>query len=159
MAPASTSVPSIAFTTKPFDALTPAELYEALTLRQDVFGVEQNCVYNDCDGADPKALHILGRDASGALVAYARVFGAGVKYAEASIGRVVTSRTARRTGAGRALMKRAIDDTRAGAPGAAIRIGAQRYVEAFYGSLGFVIAGEPYLEDGIPHVEMVLGPA
>jgi ElaA protein len=146
----------ISFATKWFGELTAQELYDALTLRQQVFCVEQNCVYNDCDGADPLAAHLLGRAPSGELVAYARLFACGIKYSEASIGRVVTSLSARRTGIGRALMVRAIVDTRRLAPGATIRIGAQRYIERFYASLGFVVASEPYLEDGIPHVEMLL---
>ncbi len=151
-------IASLVFDTKPFDALTLVELYEALALRQEVFGVEQSCVYNDLDGADVKAVHLFGRGAARDLVAYARLFVPGVKYTEASIGRVVTTRASRGTGAGKLLMLRAIHDTRALAPAAAIRIGAQRYVEGFYASLGFVVASAPYLEDGIPHVEMTLAP-
>ena len=145
----------IRFTLKPFAALSPAELYDLLALRQRVFVVEQACAYLDCDGKDPAALHLLGRDACGALVAYARLLPPGVSFAEAAVGRVVIERAARRSGFGRALMNEAIARARE-AFGGPLRIGAQRYLERFYGELGFVTEGEPYLEDGIPHIEMVL---
>lgn len=125
-----------------------------LRLRSLVFVVEQNCVFLDLDGNDAKALHLLSR-VDGRLVAYARLFAPGDSYAESAIGRVVSHPDARKTGAGRALMTRAIEECKARWPGP-IRIGAQRYLERFYGSLGFVPAGEPYLEDGIPHIEMLL---
>ena len=144
----------------PFAALTPAELYAALQLRALVFVVEQACVFLEPDGADADAHHLLGWAAPGGggaplLGAYARLFAPGVKYAEASIGRVVTHPAVRRGGMGRALMREAIHRVGELAPGAPVRIGAQRYLEAFYGSLGFEIASAPYDEDGIPHVEMV----
>ena len=103
----------IRFTLKPFDALSPAELYDLLTLRQRVFVVEQACAYLDCDGKDPAALHLIGRDARGALVAYARLLPPGVSFAEAAIGRVVTDPATRRAGRGRALMDEAIARARA----------------------------------------------
>ncbi len=149
---------SLAWTVRPFAALSASELYELLALRQRVFVVEQNCAYVDCDGKDLRAHHLLGRDATGALVAYARLLPPGVSFAEASIGRVVTDGAARRFGYGRALMHEAIARTRALFGGGPIRIGAQRYLERFYGELGFRTEGEPYDEDGIPHVEMVLAP-
>lgn len=141
----------------PFAELTAPELYEALALRQIVFVVEQTCAYLDCDGKDDKALHLMGRDDHGKLVAYARLLPAGVSFAEASIGRVVTHPGVRRTGAGKALMFEAIARTRAAFGAGPIRIGAQRYLERFYGELGFEVASAPYDEDGIPHVEMLLG--
>jgi ElaA protein len=143
----------------PYAALTLDELYALLQLRQRVFVVEQTCPYLDADGSDADAWHLLGwtRDAAGApmLGAYARLFGPGVKYAEASIGRVVSNPAARRAGLGRALMREAIARVGELAPGTPIRIGAQRYLERFYESFGFVVAGPPYDEDGIEHVEMV----
>lgn len=139
----------------PFTDLTVTELYELLALRQLVFVVEQRCVYLDCDGKDQLATHLLGRDESGQLVAYARLLAPGVSFAEASIGRVVTHPSVRRTGAGRALMLEAIARTRAMFGERPIRIGAQRYLERFYGALGFEIAGAPYDDDGIPHIEML----
>lgn len=140
----------------PFTDLSVSELYELLALRQLVFVVEQTCPYLDCDGKDHLATHLLGRDESGKLVAYARLFPPGVSFAEASIGRVVTHPSVRRTGGGRALMREAIARTRGTFGEGPIRIGAQRYLERFYGELGFEIASAPYDEDGIPHVEMLL---
>jgi ElaA protein len=140
----------------PFPDLSATELYEALALRQLVFVVEQTCAYLDCDGKDLVATHLLGRDEGGQLVAYARLLPPGVSFAEASIGRVATHPSVRRTGAGRALMREAIARTRTLFGEGPIRIGAQRYLERFYGELGFEIAGPPYDEDGIPHVEMLL---
>ncbi len=143
----------------PYRDLTLDELYAILQLRQRVFIVEQTCPFLDADGADDRAWHLMGwtEDAEGRpmLGAYVRLFAPGAMYAEASIGRVVTHPAARRGGLGRALMQRALREVAALAPGAPVRIGAQRYLEAFYGSLGFVAEGNGYIEDGIPHVEMV----
>jgi ElaA protein len=145
----------------PYHELTLDELYALLQLRQRVFVVEQTCPFLDADGADDRAWHLLGwtRDADGwpLLGAYARLFAPGAMYAEASIGRVVTHPAVRRGGMGRALMREAIARVAELAPGAPVRIGAQRYLERFYESLGFVIAGPEYDEDGIPHVEMLRG--
>lgn len=141
-----------------FDALTVRELYDVLRLRQRVFVVEQNCPYLDADGDDPKAMHLLGwRDGEdGAqLVAYTRVFPSGVKYPEASLGRVVSDPDARGAGYGRLVVTEAIRRLEALAPGTPIRIGAQAYLERFYITLGFRTVSEMYLEDDIPHVEMV----
>lgn len=149
-------MPTLTWTLTPFAELSPQRLYEALALRQRVFVVEQACAYLDCDGHDPSALHLLGSDDRGVLVAYARLLPPGTTYREASIGRVVTDASVRRAGAGRALMREAIARARA-TWGGPIRIGAQRYLERFYRELGFVPDGEPYDEDGIPHVRMVLG--
>ena len=121
-----------------------------------MFVVEQTCPYLDADGKDARALHLFGRDAAGVLVAYARLFPAGACYAEAVIGLVVTHPSVRRTGIGRVLMREAIAAVRARFGGGPIRIGAQRYLERFYGELGFVVASAPYDEDGIPHIEMLL---
>lgn len=151
------------WTLAPWATLDRDALYAALRLRSAVFVVEQQCVFLDLDGEDDRAHHLLGwtTDADGRplLGAYARLFRPGVKYAEASIGRVVSDPAVRRTGAGRALMRAAlehlVDGPDALAPGAPVRIGAQRYLERFYGSFGFVTDGPPYDEDGIAHVEMV----
>jgi ElaA protein len=150
-----TRVPPPQWLLKPFDALTPSELYDALALRQRVFVVEQRCAYLDCDGLDRAALHLLGRASDGALVAYARLLPPGVAYAEGAIGRVVTDTGVRGTGLGRALMREAIARMRSAYPGA-LQIGAQAHLQRFYGELGFVTVGEPYEEDGIPHVHMLL---
>ncbi len=138
----------------PFDELSPRELHDLFQLRAAVFVVEQKCPFQDVDGADPACWHLLGRRA-GELVAYCRLVPPGVKYAEPSIGRVVTSEAARRTGSGRELMREAMVRADELWPGKPIRIGAQRYLERFYGGYGFVKASEPYDEDGIMHIEMV----
>jgi ElaA protein len=143
----------------PYAALTLDALYALLQLRSRVFVVEQACPFLDADGDDDRAWHLLGwstgPDGRPLLAAYARLFAPGVKYAEASVGRVVTHPAARRTGAGRALMTEALARLGAIAPGAPVRIGAQQYLERFYGSFGFVRDGDDYLEDDIVHVEMV----
>lgn len=140
---------------KSFEALTASELYAILHLRSEVFVVEQNCVYQDLDNADQKALHLMGTDEDGRLLAYTRIFGPGIKFAEASIGRVVTSPLARGTGAGRALMERSISELQQHFGMVPIRIGAQQYLQRFYTSLGFVQTSDTYMEDGIPHIEML----
>jgi ElaA protein len=139
-------------------ALDREALYEALELRQLVFVVEQTCPYLDCDDRDREACHLFGRRANGELVAYARLFAPGVYYAEAAIGRVVTHPDARGEGFGKLLMNEAAERLRAKHGPVAIRIGAQRYLERFYGELGYVISGAPYMEDGIPHIQMVRRP-
>jgi ElaA protein len=139
-----------------FDALTASELYEVVTLRQEVFVVEQNCAYRDCDGLDPAAFHLLGRTTDGLLAAYARVLPPGSAFAEAAFGRVVTHPRVRGSGYGRELVREAIRRTGASFAGP-IRIGAQQRLVRFYAQFGFVTASAPYDEDGIPHVEMLLG--
>jgi ElaA protein len=138
----------------PFSALTAQELYEMLQLRSEVFVVEQACPFQDMDGADQKAMHLLGVKA-GRLVAYARCFSAGEKFAEASIGRVVTHMSARGDGIGHVLMKEAVASLARHWGMQPIRIGAQARLEKFYNQHGFVQNGQPYIEDGIPHIEML----
>lgn len=139
---------------KPFDELTPAQLYAILRLRNEVFVVEQNCVFQDADNKDPYCNHLMLFNA-GELMAYARIVPAGVAYEEMSIGRVVTSPKARGTGAGRVLMTKAIELCYEILGPGPIRIGAQCYIKNFYASLGFVETGDPYDEDGILHIEMI----
>ena len=137
-----------------FDALTLSQLYAVLQLRSEVFVVEQACVFQDMDGADAQAMHLLGTS-GGQLLAYARCFAAGVKFKEASIGRLITRSELRGSGAGHVLVSRAIDSvTRQWGP-QAIRIGAQARLESFYRQHGFETTGEPYIEDGISHIEML----
>lgn len=140
---------------KKFDELSPAELYAIMRLRNEVFVVEQNCVYQDADGKDPGSWHLAGWDHEN-LVAYTRIIPPGISYKEASIGRVVTSPRYRGTGAGRELMKQSISKVFSQFGCTVIRIGAQLYLTGFYQSLGFIQTGDEYLEDGIPHIEMVL---
>ena len=139
---------------KSFEELTTAELYAILHLRSEVFVIEQNCAYQDLDYSDQKALHLMGTDDNGVLLAYTRIFGPGIKYTEASIGRVVTSPLARGKGAGRELMERSIAELQQHYGKIPIKIGAQQYLQKFYGALGFEQTSEMYLEDGIPHIEM-----
>lgn len=136
-----------------FDELSPREVHDIFQARIEVFVVEQKCVFQDLDGIDPECWHLTGFE--GPLVAYCRLVPPGTKFAEPSIGRVLTAGSARRSGAGRELMRRAVDHAGRLWPGRALRIGAQKYLEHFYGEFGFVTASEPYDEDGIPHVEMV----
>jgi ElaA protein len=138
-----------------WSALTIDELYRILALRQRVFVVEQNCPYLDCDDWDQRAFHLWSDAGTTNVGAYLRVFAPGVKYAEASLGRVVTAPEARRTGMGRALVAEGIARVEAAHGRVPIRIGAQLYLERFYGDAGFVRVSDEYLEDGIPHIEMV----
>ena len=137
-----------------FDELTTTELYAVLQLRSEVFVVEQACIFQDMDGADAQAMHLLG-DLQGTLVAYARCFEAGIKFAEASIGRIVTRPGMRGSGAGHALVEKAIGCLSVASRAPAIRIGAQARLNAFYRQHGFVTSGPVYLEDGIAHIEML----
>ena len=137
-----------------FAELGVDNLYDALALRCRVFILEQG-PYLDPDGIDRDAWHLLGRDGSGVLQAYLRVVDPGVKYAEPSIGRVITAPEARGAGLGRALFAQGVQRCEAAWPGQGIRISAQAHLEDLYGSYGFTRVGEPYLEDNIPHLEMV----
>ena len=137
-----------------FDALTLPELYAVLQLRSEVFVVEQACVFQDMDGADTAAMHLLGTS-GGQLVAYARCFAAGMKFKEASIGRLITRSELRGSGAGHVLLRRALASVTQQWGPQAIRIGAQARLENFYRQHGFETTGEPYIEDGIPHIEML----
>jgi len=141
----------------PFDQLTVREVHDLYQARVGVFVVEQTCPFQDVDGIDADCWHLLGRATAngGPLLAYCRLVPPGVKYEEPSIGRVLTTKEGRGTGAGRALMEEAIARAEALWPGRTIRIGAQQYLEKFYGSLGFARVSEPYDEDGIMHIEML----
>lgn len=140
-----------------FDSLSVHELQAIYRARQHVFVIEQQCIYQDVDGADAVSFHLAawGRETEMPL-AYARVVSPGVKYAEPSIGRVLTTDAARGTGLGRELVRRAIRHCGEIHPGLGIRISAQSRLERFYGEFGFIVQGERYLEDGIPHTEMLL---
>lgn len=139
---------------KKFDELSPLELYSILQLRNEVFVVEQNCVFQDADNKDQLSYHLMGWKED-VLVAYTRIIPAGVAYAEASIGRVVTSPAIRKTGLGKELMQVSLEKIYQLFGNITVRIGAQLYLEKFYSSLGFQSTGKQYLEDGIPHVEMI----
>ena len=140
---------------KSFNDLTPEELYNILKLRSEVFVVEQNCVYLDTDDKDQQSFHLSGWNEND-LVVYARILPPGLAFEEASIGRVVTNPTYRKTGSGRLLMQHAIEKTLLQFAVSEIKIGAQLYLLSFYSSLGFKQSGPEYLEDGIPHIKMTL---
>jgi len=139
-----------------FDTLTIPELYAILQLRSKVFVVEQQCVYQDMDGKDRKAMHLWCSDQQNNCIAYCRLLPPGISYTEASIGRVVTDPDHRKGGMGRLLMEKAIAVLTEEKREPAIRISAQEYLQRFYESLGFARVSESYLEDGIPHIEMLL---
>jgi ElaA protein len=141
---------------KKFDDLTPHELYAVLQLRNEVFVVEQNCVFQDADDKDQQCFHLMGWEEK-KLAAYTRIAPAGICYEETSIGRVVTSPSARRKGFGRDLMQQSIHTVYSlfGAE-TSIKIGAQLYLKKFYESLGFAQTSDVYIEDGIEHIEMLL---
>jgi ElaA protein len=139
-----------------FDELSVFELQAIYMARQQVFSIEQACAYLDADGFDEASWHLAAWSPGHKVpLAYARVVHPGQKYAEPSIGRVITTAAARGTGLGRELMQRAIDCCTEAFPGQGIRISAQTRLEPFYAGLGFVAVGPPYLEDGIPHTEML----
>jgi ElaA protein len=139
---------------KAFDSLTPVELYSILQLRNEVFVVEQNCVYQDCDDKDQQSYHFMGWQQN-KLVAYTRLIPGGVAFAEISIGRVVTSRSIRGTKIGKQLMQRSIEKLHELFGKIPIKIGAQLYLKGFYESLGFIKCSDLYLEDGIEHIKMI----
>ena len=137
-----------------FNELSQYELYAILRLRSEVFVVEQNCVFLDMDDKDQKCWHICGWDDQ-KLVAYTRLVPPGAAYEQASIGRVVTSPSVRRTGIGKELMEYSIEKTFSLFGKNNIKIGAQLYLKNFYESLGFRQSSDVYLEDGIEHIEMI----
>ena len=140
---------------KKFSELSVADLYELLRLRSLIFHVEQNCAYCDLDNKDQNALHLMGYDEKSNLVAYARILPAGISYKEVSIGRVVTAAGYRGKGAGKEIMKASLKIIQELYGNVPVRIGAQCYLDKFYRELGFVPQGDQYLEDNIPHIEML----
>jgi ElaA protein len=153
-----TAKPSVAWAWKRFADLAGAELYAVLAARAAVFIVEQSCAFQDVDGFDPYAWHLLGwtgpeRDRT--LCAYLRLIEPGRKYREPSIGRVLTTGAFRGLGFGREAMREGLARAAELYPGLAVRIAAQQRLERFYATMGFSIASEPYEEDGILHVDMV----
>lgn len=142
---------------KTFRDLSPDELYKILRLRNEVFVVEQQCSYQDADNKDQHCNHLMLLK-NGILVAYARLVPAGLSFSEVSIGRVLTASEVRGTGAGKVLMQLAIEKCHELFGEVAIRIGAQTYAKDFYAALGFKETGITYLEDDIPHMEMVIDP-
>ncbi|TLP80712.1 GNAT family N-acetyltransferase [Maribacter sp. ACAM166] len=139
---------------KKFSELSIEELYSLLQLRSDIFVVEQDCVYQDLDGKDSKALHILGM-MNGKVVAYTRIFKPGDYFKESSIGRVAVHKEHRKIGYGKEIMDASIKAVEEIFHKNKIKLSAQTYLTKFYNELGFKSIGEGYLEDGIPHIQMV----
>ncbi len=139
---------------KPFNTLTPDELYSILKLRIEVFVIEQNCVFQDCDDKDQESYHYMGWQKN-KLVAYTRLMPAGLAYEEISIGRVVTSPIVRHSHIGKELMSNSIEKLHELFGKLSIKIGAQLYLKRFYESLGFIQCSKIYLEDGIKHIKMI----
>jgi ElaA protein len=140
---------------KSFDQLSSSELYKIMQLRAEVFIVEQNCPYQDADGKDPKSFHLMGYNHNHELVVYSRILPQNISYAEISIGRVVSSPKVRGTGAGRLLMEKSLSVIKEKFGNVSVKIGAQAYLKKFYEDFGFVQTSKEYMEDGIPHIEMV----
>ena len=140
---------------KAFEALTTLEFHHIAQLRSKVFVVEQNCVYQDLDGKDFRAFHCFATDAEGQVMAYTRIFAPGDYFEQASIGRVVVDPSNRTSGLGRVLMQKSLEQIERNFGKTPVKIGAQKYLRAFYESLGFEVVGEEYLEDGIPHFHML----
>jgi ElaA protein len=139
---------------KKFDELLPYELYSILQLRNEVFVVEQNCVFQDADNKDQGSYHLMGWNDK-MLIAYSRVIPEGVAYDLPSIGRVVTSPSIRGNGTGRLLMEESIKAANKIFGNVPIKLGAQLYLKKFYESFGFTQSSDIYLEDGIQHIEMI----
>lgn len=137
-----------------FEDFNVQEIYEVLKLRCEVFVVEQDCVYQDLDGKDNKALHILGYE-DGLLIAYARCFDAGIYFEEAAIGRILVRDNYRKLGYGHQITKAAINVVTTKLKADKIKLSAQTYLVTFYETHGFKTIGERYLEDGIPHIGMI----
>ncbi|MGL5175274.1 MAG: GNAT family N-acetyltransferase [Cetobacterium sp.] len=140
---------------KKFDELSSSELYEILKVRAEVFVVEQNCPYNDVDGKDYKSTHIMIKK-NDAIAAYIRTIPAGISYETSSFGRVLVSKEFRGEGLAKLIVEAAIKQLFEIEKVDAITIGAQHYLEKFYSSFGFKTISEVYLEDDIPHVDMLL---
>jgi ElaA protein len=143
---------------KAWGELDRDEVYAILALRQRVFIVEQTCPYLDADGVDAACRHLWAVGPDGAMLAYLRIVPAGVKFAEASLGRVITAPEARGTGLGKALIAEGLARLARTYGPVPVRIGAQKYLERFYGDFGFVRSSDDYDEDGIVHLEMLWTP-
>ena len=150
---ANASIP-IDWSVKHFGELSLTELHDLLAARVEVFVVEQNCAFQDIDGRDLDAWHLLGKCQENTVAAYSRILAPGTIYREPSIGRIITTSSFRGRNLGRELLRRSIDFCRAKHP-LPIRIAAQLRLEKFYEEFDFVRAGPVYLEDGIEHIEML----
>jgi ElaA protein len=139
---------------KTFEELSKLELYELLKLRAEIFVVEQDCVYNDLDDRDQFGMHVIGR-INNEIAAYARVLPVNIRFQEVSIGRVVVASKHRGRSLGKNIMQTCINYVYSDGNNDNIRISAQCYLKRFYSELGFEVVSEEYLEDNIPHIEML----
>ena len=146
---------NITFYTKVFETLTCTELYEFLQLRSEIFVVEQNCPYQDLDNVDLYCTHVMGYYEN-KLIAYGRIVPPKVKYSDASLGRIVVKKEYRKHKLGKKLIEFILSELKMKFPNEKIRISAQSYLLDFYKDFGFIQVSEEYLEDAIPHCEMVL---
>lgn len=142
------------FKLKRFNELTVEELYKLLRVRNEVFVVEQNCVYQDCDNKDYGAYHLFCEDGN-EVVGCLRILNRGVSYDEVSIGRVLVKESYRHTGLSREMMLKALRFIEEELKETEVRISAQVYIKKFYENVGFKAISEEYLEDNIPHVQML----
>ena len=140
---------------KTFDNLSNTEIYKILRLRSEVFVVEQECIYQDIDNKDKKAVHIFLKEKN-EIIAYSRVFKEKEYFENPSIGRVVVANKRRMYGVGKKIMNISIDYIKKNIKAKSIEISAQKYLKKFYSNLGFIQQGEEYLEDNIPHLRMFL---
>ena len=144
---------------KHYKDLSLDELHDLLALRIEIFVVEQDCPYQEIDGKDKVAFHLIGRDEYGEIVATSRLLGPGISYDEVSIGRVVVSKKVRGKGVAHEMMDKSKEFVFTEFGKVPIRISAQEYLEKYYSSHGFEFTGKKYLEDGIPHMEMLFTPS
>ena len=152
-----TAAPDIRWQTSTFAGLDAATLYALLKLRSEVFVVEQQCVYLDPDGKDahPGTLHVIGRAEDDGIAAYLRILPAGLGYPQVSFGRVLTAPAYRGRGLGDPLVRVALEQIERNWPGSDVQIGAQAHLEHYYARHGFVRNSDTYLDDGIPHIDML----
>ena len=143
---------------KPFSEISTNEFHDIIVLRLKAFVVEQNCLYLDLDGKDKKCYHLLCRDGQGKVVATARILHPGASYPEVSIGRVVIDQSIRGNGVGHILMEKCMHYILDEFGDVAIRISAQKHLETYYSKHNFSHTGKEYLEDNIPHIEMLYTP-
>jgi len=142
-------------TTYTYHQLSKEMLYQIIRLRLEVFVLEQNCIYQDLDNKDQKAIHLVGEE-EGKLIAYTRLFRKGDYFENASIGRVIVKKESRKKDYGKTIMQKSIEELKNEHNEENIEISAQKYLIKFYLDLGFKKIGEEYLEDNIPHIKMVL---
>lgn len=144
------------WTYKKFEEISGEEMHEILATRQSVFIVEQKCVYQDADELDRRSWHLSGRSVDGTIIAYGRVNFPGSRHPEPSLGRILTSEDARGSGAGREVVRRCLELCKRQYPQLNIRISAQIYLIDFYSDFGFQEVGEPYDDEGVEHIDMVM---